>query len=177
LQGPHNLQNARAAVAACAALGLSDAEIAAGLKSYPGLPHRMQRIGVRGGVLYVNDSKATNADSSAPALAAFPNTHWIAGGRPKLAADGSADLSAVMPHLGNLVAAYLIGEAVPLFAPVLAPHLPVVMSGTLASAVNAAAAAAKPGDTVLLSPACASFDQFRDFEHRGDVFRQLVEAL
>jgi UDP-N-acetylmuramoylalanine--D-glutamate ligase len=177
LQGPHNLQNARAAVAACAALGLADAEIAAGLASYPGLPHRMQRVAVRGGVLYVNDSKATNADSSAPALAAFPQTHWIAGGRPKLTADGSADLSAVMPHLGNLVAAYLIGEAAPLFAPVLAPHLPVVMSGTLAAAVTAAAAAAKPGETVLLSPACASFDQFRDFEDRGDAFRQLVEAL
>jgi UDP-N-acetylmuramoylalanine--D-glutamate ligase len=177
LQGPHNLQNARAAVAACAALGLSDAEIAAGLAGYPGLPHRMERIATRGGVLYVNDSKATNADSSAPALAAFPHTHWIAGGRPKLASDGSVDLSAVMPQLGNLKAIYLIGEAANLFEPILSPKLPVVMAGTLENAVAAAAAAAKPGETVLLSPACASFDQFRDFEHRGDAFRALVEAL
>lgn len=177
LQGPHNLQNARAAVAACAALGLLDAEIAAGLASYKGLAHRMQPLGTRNGVLWVNDSKATNADSSAPALAAFPNTHWIAGGRPKLTSDGGVDLSAVMPYLGALKGAYLIGEAAPLFQPVLAPELPVVMAGTLDAAVRAAAAAARPGDTVLLSPACASFDQFRDFEHRGDVFRQLVEAL
>jgi UDP-N-acetylmuramoylalanine--D-glutamate ligase len=177
LQGPHNLQNARAAVAACAALGLTDAEITAGLASYPGLAHRMERIATRGGVLYVNDSKATNADSSAPALAAFPDTHWIAGGRAKLTGDGRVDLSAVMPHLGNLKAAYLIGEAAPLFEPILSPKLPVVMAGTLEAAVHAAAKAAKPGETVLLSPACASFDQFRDFEHRGQVFRQLVEAL
>ena len=177
LQGPHNLQNARAAVAACAALGLCDAEIASGLASYPGLAHRMEPVGTRNGVLWVNDSKATNADSSAPALAAFPNTHWIAGGRPKLTSNGGVDLSPVMPYLGALKAAYLIGEAAPLFQPVLAPLLPVVMADTLDTAVAAAAAAAQPGDTVLLSPACASFDQFRDFEHRGDVFRQLVEAL
>jgi UDP-N-acetylmuramoylalanine--D-glutamate ligase len=172
LQGPHNLQNARAAVAACAALGLGDAEIAAGLASYQALPHRMERIGSKGGVLFVNDSKATNPESSAPALAAFPRTHWIAGGRAKV-----ADLDAALPHLGNCVAAYLIGEAAPAFAPILSPHLPVVMAGTLARAVAAAAAAAQPGDTVLLSPACASFDQFKDFEARGEAFRDLVEAL
>jgi len=177
LQGPHNLQNARAAAAACSALGLSDAEIAAGLASYKGLAHRMEPLGTRNGVLWVNDSKATNPDSSAPALAAFPNTHWIAGGRPKLTSDGGVDLAAVMPYLGALKAAYLIGEAAPLFQPILAPNLPVVIAGTLDAAVAAAAAVAKPGETVLLSPACASFDQFRDFEHRGDVFRQLVEAL
>jgi UDP-N-acetylmuramoylalanine--D-glutamate ligase len=177
LQGPHNLQNARAAIAACTALGLTPDQIAAGLRSYPGLPHRMERIAEKSGVLWVNDSKATNADSTAPALAAFPNTHWIAGGRPKLAADGSADLAAVLPHLGNVRAAYLIGEAAPLFAPLLAPHLPVTQSGTLPQAIADAAAAARPGDTVLLSPACASFDQFRDFEDRGNAFRHLVEAL
>jgi UDP-N-acetylmuramoylalanine--D-glutamate ligase len=137
----------------------------------------MEPLGTRNGVLWVNDSKATNPDSSAPALAAFPNTHWIAGGRPKLTSDGGVDLAAVMPYLGALKAAYLIGEAAPLFQPILAPNLPVVIAGTLDAAVAAAAAAAKPGETVLLSPACASFDQFRDFEHRGDVFRQLVEAL
>ena len=172
LQGPHNLQNARAAVAACAALGLSDVEIAAGLASYQGLPHRMERIGTKAGVLFVNDSKATNPESSAPALAAYPRTHWIAGGRAK-----GADLGAVLPHLGNVVAAYLIGEAAPMFAPLLAPHLPVVIAGTLPRAVAAAAAAARPGDTVLLSPACASYDQFHDFEARGQAFRDLVEAL
>ena len=177
LQGPHNLQNARAAIAACVALGLTQDEIAAGLRSYPGLPHRMQRIAVKSGVLWVNDSKATNADSSAPALGAFPRTHWIAGGRPKLDAAGAVDLAPVLPFLGDVVAAYLIGEAAPLFAPLLAPRLPVCLSGTLERAVAQAAAAARPGDTVLLSPACASFDQFRDFEARGDAFAALVEAL
>jgi UDP-N-acetylmuramoylalanine--D-glutamate ligase len=177
LQGPHNLQNARAAAAACAAIGLSAAEIAAGLASYPGLAHRMEPVAIRHGVRWVNDSKATNPDSTAPALAAFPRTHWIAGGRPKLGVDGNVDLSALTPHLGGIVAVYLIGEAAPLFEPILAPCLPVVTAGTLDRAVTAAAAVASPGETVLLSPACASFDQFRDFEHRGDTFRALVEAL
>jgi UDP-N-acetylmuramoylalanine--D-glutamate ligase len=172
LQGPHNLENARAAAAACAALGLSPQEIAAGLSSYAALPHRMERVAEKHGVLWVNDSKATNPDSTAPALAAYPNTHWIAGGRAK-----GADLDAVMPYLGNVRAAYLIGEAAPLFAPILAPHVAVTLSGTLGRAITDAAAAAKPGDTVLLSPACASFDQFRDFEARGEAFRVLVEAL
>ena len=172
LQGPHNLQNARAAVAACAALGSSDAEIAAGLASYPGLPHRMEHVATKNGVLYVNDSKATNADSTAPALLAFPQTHWIVGGLAK-----GPGLDVLLPHLGGLVAAYLIGDAAVGFAAVLTPHVPVVMAGTLANAVTAAAAAAHPGDTVLLSPACASFDQFADFEARGQAFRDLVEAL
>ncbi|MBC7504825.1 MAG: UDP-N-acetylmuramoyl-L-alanine--D-glutamate ligase, partial [Sandarakinorhabdus sp.] len=172
LQGSHNLQNARAAAAACSTLGLSAAEIAAGLANYPGLPHRMERIAEKAGVLWVNDSKATNPASTAPALAAYPNTHWIVGGKAK-----SDDLSAVLPYLNDVRAAYLIGEAAPLFAGILAPLLPVTRSGTLAQAVADAAAAARPGDTVLLSPACASFDQFRDFEARGDAFRTLVEAL
>ncbi|MBC7521321.1 MAG: UDP-N-acetylmuramoyl-L-alanine--D-glutamate ligase [Sandarakinorhabdus sp.] len=172
LQGPHNLQNAGAAIAACAAIGLTDAQVAAGLATYPGLPHRMERVAERQGVLWVNDSKATNPDSSAPALAAFPNTHWIAGGRAK-----GDDLDAVLPYLGNVRAVYLIGEAAPIFAPILAAHVPVTLSGTLGRAIADAAAAAAPGDTVLLSPACASFDQFRDFEARGDAFRALVEAL
>ncbi len=177
LQGPHNLQNARAAVAACTALGLEPAEIAAGLASYTGLAHRMEPLATMNGVLWVNDSKATNPDSTAPALQAFPRTHWIAGGKAKTAPDGSVDLSALTPRLTGVCAAYLIGEAAPLFEPVLSPHVPVVMAGTLEQAVSAAAAAAKPGDTVLLSPACASFDQFRDFEHRGETFRALVGAL
>lgn len=172
LQGPHNLENARAAVAVVRALGVDEGAIAEGLASYAALPHRMERIGTRGGVLWVNDSKATNPESTAPALAAFPRTHWIAGGRAK-----GADLDAVMPYLDDVVAAYLIGEAAPVFAPLLTPRLPVTMSGTMARAVADAAAAARPGETVLLSPACASFDQFRDFEERGEVFRALVEAL
>lgn len=176
LQGPHNLQNARAAAGACLALGLSGEAIARGLASYHALPHRMERIAVKAGVVWVNDSKATNADSTAPALSAYPDTHWIAGGRAKRAADGSADLAAVLPHLGAVKAAYLIGEAMAEFDAILAPHVAVVRSGTLAQAVADCAAAARPGETVLLSPAAASFDQFRDFEARGDLFRQLVEA-
>ncbi len=172
LQGPHNLQNARAAVAAVRALGLQDTDIARGLATFPGLPHRMERVGTRGGVLWVNDSKATNPESTAPALAAFARTHWIAGGRAK-----GASLEALLPHLQAVCAAYLIGEAAPLFAPQLEPVLPVTRSGTLDRAVADAAAAAVPGDTVLLSPACASFDQFKDFEDRGDQFRALVKAL
>ncbi|WP_439532944.1 UDP-N-acetylmuramoyl-L-alanine--D-glutamate ligase [Polymorphobacter sp.] len=172
LQGPHNLQNARAAVAACTALGMTRDEIAHGLATYPGLPHRMERIAEKAGVLWVNDSKATNPDSTAPALAAFPDTHWIAGGKAK-----GEDLDAVLPYIAGVRAAYLIGEAAPLFGRLLGPHLPVHQCGTLAAAVAAAAAAARPGDTVLLSPACASFDQFSDFEARGDAFRALVEGL
>jgi UDP-N-acetylmuramoylalanine--D-glutamate ligase len=172
LQGPHNAQNAAAATAACTALGLSAEQIEAGMRSYPGLAHRMERIAEKHGVLWVNDSKATNPDSTAPALAAFPRTHWIVGGRAK-----GAELDAVKPYLGGVVAAYLIGEAAAVFAPILAPHMPIKLSGTLDRAVSDAAAAARPGDTVLLSPACASFDQFRDFEARGDAFRALVEAL
>ena len=172
LQGPHNLQNARAAVAACTALGLTPRQVEAGLRSYPGLSHRMERIGEKAGVLWINDSKATNPDSAAPALAAFPNTHWIAGGKAK-----GDDLDAVLPYLKGVRAVYLIGEAAPVFARILSPLVPVTQSGTLAQAVADAAAAARPGDTVLLSPACASFDQFRDFEARGDAFRALVEAL
>ena len=172
LQGPHNAQNAAAAIAACRALGVQTADILAGLASYPGLPHRMERIAEKHGVLYVNDSKATNPDSTAPALEAYRRIHWIAGGRAK-----AGGLDALVPHLSHIAAAYLIGEAADMFEAVLAPHVPVVLSGTLAVAVAAAAAAAQTGDTVLLSPACASFDQFRDFEARGEAFRELVGAL
>ncbi len=172
LQGPHNAQNAAAAIAAVRALGLSDAAIAAGLASYPGLAHRMECVRELGGVLFVNDSKATNPTSTAPALAAFPRIHWIAGGLAK-----TAELDACLPQLGHVAAAYLIGEAAPVFAQILASHVPVVRAGTLDAAVRAAAAAAQPGDTVLLSPACASFDQFSDFEARGRAFVSLVESL
>ena len=153
-------------------LGLSDAQIEAGLRSFPGLPHRMEIVGFVGGVRYVNDSKATNPTSVAPALQAFDHLHWILGGQAK-----TAELDACLPHLAHVKAAYVIGEAAPLFASILKPLLPVTNAGTLKVAVEAAQAAAAPGDTVLLSPACASFDQFSDYEARGAAFRDLVKGL
>jgi UDP-N-acetylmuramoylalanine--D-glutamate ligase len=177
LQGPHNAQNAAAAVAVARALGVEDKAIASALASYPGLPHRMERVGERNGILFINDSKATNPTSVAPALAAFPpdpepRLHWILGGRAK-----TGELDACSPWFGNVRAAYTIGEAGPLFAQLLQDHLPVTQSGELARAVEDAAGSAHPGEVVLLSPACASFDQFRDYEARGDAFRAAVEAL
>ncbi|MGS1016755.1 UDP-N-acetylmuramoyl-L-alanine--D-glutamate ligase [Allosphingosinicella humi] len=173
LQGPHNAQNAAAAVAVARAVGVADEDIARGLATYPGLPHRMERVGEKGGVLFVNDSKATNPDSTAPALGAYPTIHWILGGLPK-----GDDLDACAPFLGHVKAAYTIGEAGPMFAALLADKVPTVEhSVTLETAVKNAALTAKPGEVVLLSPACASFDQFRDYEARGDAFRAAVEAL
>jgi UDP-N-acetylmuramoylalanine--D-glutamate ligase len=172
LQGPHNAENAGAAMCTCALLGLSNTQLDEGLRTYPGLPHRMERIRARDGVLYVNDSKATNPDSAAPALAAYPAVRWILGGQAK-----TKSLEACAPYFGRVRSAYAIGEAGPMFAELLRPHMPVEESGTLAVAVASAARDAVAGDTVLLSPACASFDQFRDFEDRGVSFRQLVEAL
>ncbi|WP_066659780.1 MULTISPECIES: UDP-N-acetylmuramoyl-L-alanine--D-glutamate ligase [unclassified Sphingomonas] len=172
LQGPHNAQNALAAIAACEALGVDQASIDRGLESFPGLPHRMERVATRNGVLFVNDSKATNAESTAPALSAYPRVHWILGGKAK-----TADLDACRPGFPHIVRAYTIGEATEMFAEILKGEMPVERSGTLAQAVRAAAANAVAGETVLLSPACASFDQFRDYEDRGDQFRAAVEAL
>jgi UDP-N-acetylmuramoylalanine--D-glutamate ligase len=172
LQGPHNAQNAAAAAAAARALGVPDAAIARGLVTYPGLPHRMERVAERDGVLFVNDSKATNPTSTAPALAAYPAVHWILGGLPK-----SDDLDPCEPYLGHVRAAYTIGEAGPMFARLLRPKVKVEECGLLDRAVGAAAEAAEAGEVVLLSPACASFDQFRDYEARGDAFRAAVEAL
>jgi UDP-N-acetylmuramoylalanine--D-glutamate ligase len=172
LQGPHNAQNAAAAIAAADALGVSPEAIEQGLRSYPGLPHRMERVRTRGGVLYVNDSKATNPASTAPALAAFDHIHWILGGQAK-----TDELDACLPNLGHVRAAYTIGEAGPMFAQLLRDRVPVTESGILTRAVHDAADAAGAGDTVLLSPACASFDQFTDYEARGAAFRAAVEAL
>lgn len=177
LKGPHNLENARAAIAAACALGISDEVIARGLATYRALAHRMEPVGEKRGLLWVNDSKATNPDSTAPALTAYPRIHWIAGGRPKLDAAGKADLSAILPHLGQVAGAYLIGEAAPQFAEQLAGRLPVTQSGTLARAISDVLAAAKPGEVVLFSPAAASFDQYKDFEDRGAAFRAAVAAL
>lgn len=177
LQGPHNLQNAAVAVAIVEALGLAEAQWRPALASFRGLPHRMERVAEAGGVLYINDSKATNPASTAPALAAFPpnpepRVHWILGGLPK-----GDDLDECAPFFGNVAAAYTIGDAGPLFAELLAPHMPVQRSEMMCEAIQQAMAAAKPGDVVLLSPACASFDQFRDYEARGDTFRQIVQTL
>ena len=172
LQGPHNAENAAAALHVTRHLGVSNEVMQAALRTYPGLPHRMERVRELRGVLYVNDSKATNATSAAPALAAYPAVHWILGGRAK-----TDELDACAPHFDHVRAAYTIGEAGPMFARLLAPHMKVTESVTLERAVNDASAAAVAGETVLLSPACASFDQFKDFEARGDAFKAYVGAL
>jgi UDP-N-acetylmuramoylalanine--D-glutamate ligase len=173
LQGPHNAQNAACAIAVSNELGLPLPVIAEGLRTYPGLPHRMERVGEVGGVLYVNDSKATNATSAAPALAAYPKVHWILGGRRK-----TDDLDACAPHYDHVVAAYTIGESADFYRELLLRSgIYTIDTGTLEAAVRQAAAVARPGETVLLSPACASYDQFRDFEARGDAFKAAVAML
>jgi UDP-N-acetylmuramoylalanine--D-glutamate ligase len=176
LRGSHNAQNAAAAVAACLAVGVSEDEIRAGLASFPGLKHRMQPVGRRGGTLFVNDSKATNADAAAPALSSFERIYWIVGGLPK--EGGIASLGGFFPKIAK---AYLIGEAAPAFAATLGEAVPFEIAGTLERAVaDAAADAEKDGSggiAVLLSPACASFDQYKNFEVRGDAFVKHVAAL
>ncbi|MGY6552773.1 MAG: UDP-N-acetylmuramoyl-L-alanine--D-glutamate ligase [Erythrobacter sp.] len=182
LAGPHNAQNAAVARAICQQLGLTDASIARGLATYPGLPHRMEQVCEAAGVIYINDSKATNAASAAPALAAFPpdpeinngspRIHWIVGGLPK--EDGLGECAR---HLGNVAAAYTVGEAGPRFAELLTGHVTVERCELISEAVRRARDAAQAGDIVLLSPACASYDQFRDYEKRGHHFRQMVGAM
>jgi UDP-N-acetylmuramoylalanine--D-glutamate ligase len=172
LQGPHNLSNVEAAMSASFLLGLDGHQIRQGLRTYPGLPHRTERIREKDGVVFVNDSKATNPTATAPALAAFERIRWICGGQAK-----TDDLDECAPHFDHVRKAYTIGEAGELFASLLSPHMAVAECVTLERAVGEAAAEAESGDTVLLSPACASFDQFRDFEDRGDQFRELVGAL
>ncbi|MCI4590053.1 UDP-N-acetylmuramoyl-L-alanine--D-glutamate ligase [Sphingobium sp. BYY-5] len=178
LQGPHNAQNAAVAIAVAKALGIDDATIASALASYASLPHRMQAVRTLNGVLYVNDSKATNPASTAPALAAWPprdgkpRIHWIVGGLAK-----TDNLDECAPHFANIAHAYTIGEAGHMFADLLRASMAVDDSEMLSAAVRRAARIARPGDVVLLSPACASFDQFRDFEARGDAFAAAVNAL
>jgi UDP-N-acetylmuramoylalanine--D-glutamate ligase len=173
LQGPHNAQNAVIAIQVARALDIPDGPIDKGLATYPGLPHRMERIAEKGGVLFVNDSKATNATATAPALGAYPKIHWILGGLPK-----TDDLDDCAPFFDHVVAAYTIGQAGPIYARILSEAgKPVTESGLLEQAVRDAAAAARPGEVVMLSPACASFDQFSDYEARGDTFRRAVEGL
>lgn len=172
LQGPHNAQNAACAIAACEALGMDAETIERGLATYPGLAHRMERIGEVNGVLYVNDSKATNPTSTAPALGAYPAIRWLLGGQAK-----GDDLDACLPHLGNVRAAYAFGEDGAKLAALLRGKVEVTVYPKLRDATLAAAGEAKAGESVLLSPASASFDEFRDFEHRGDSFRDIVAAL
>jgi UDP-N-acetylmuramoylalanine--D-glutamate ligase len=176
LPGKHNHQNAAAAYAACRALGIEQHVIMAGLKTFPGLPHRLETVGEVDGVRFVNDSKATNAQAAEQALRAFKNVYWIAGGVPK--ADGIEPLESLFP---NVAKAYLIGDAETAFAATLKGKVALQKCGTLEKAVEAALrdarASGEDAPIVLLSPACASFDQFQDFEHRGDVFRSIVQAM
>jgi UDP-N-acetylmuramoylalanine--D-glutamate ligase len=180
LRGTHNAQNAGAAIAACLALGLDLAAIRKGLASFPGLAHRMQQVGRKetdkGNVLFVNDSKATNADSAAKALASFGDIFWIAGGKPKTG--GIAGLAEFFPRIRK---AYLIGEAAKDFAKTLDGKVPYEIVETLERAVPLAARDASASSlkepVVLLSPACASFDQYPNFEVRGKAFTDLVRAI
>ena len=176
LLGDHNLQNAAAAVAAARRLGLTADEIAAGLQSFPGLAHRMEPLRRIGPVRFVNDSKATNADSTEKALLAFRDIHWIVGGKAK-----EGGIAPLAPLFDRVTHAYLIGASSDAFAETLEGRLPYTRCETLEAATAAAAEAAGASGTeapvVLLSPACASYDQFPNFEVRGDRFRALVAAL
>lgn len=174
LRGAHNHQNLAVAYATVRALGLDPDEALRGLPTFQGLAHRMEEVGRIGAVRFVNDSKATNPDSATKSLDAFERIYWIAGGKPK--PGGFADL---VPHLGQVRHAYLIGEAAPAMAAELGAYVPVTIADTLERALEqahrAAEASGAGGAVVLLAPACASFDQFRDFEARGDAFRRLVK--
>jgi len=172
LMGDHNRENAAVAYAICHALGLKDDEIIKGLQSFPGLAHRQEHVATSAGVLYVNDSKATNVEAAVKALASFNNIHWIAGGRSK-----EKGLDDLMPYLARVKAAYLIGEAANDFEASLTGFVPVHNVGTLRKAIITAAANAVEGDVVLLSPACAAFDQFENFEVRGSAFASDVMVL
>ncbi|HQN52417.1 MAG TPA: UDP-N-acetylmuramoyl-L-alanine--D-glutamate ligase, partial [Phenylobacterium sp.] len=175
LPGRHNWQNAAAAYAAVRGLGISAEEAAEGLMSFPGLAHRMETVGQVGRVRFVNDSKATNADAARQAMSSYPKFYWIAGGQPK--AGGIDSLADLFPRIEK---AYLIGEASEAFAGVLEGKAAVDLSGDIATATARAYAdaTAKGQDAVvLLSPACASFDQFADFEARGEAFRDAVQGL
>jgi UDP-N-acetylmuramoylalanine--D-glutamate ligase len=175
LPGEHNRENAMAAAAVCLARGIDPAAVVSGLRSFGGVPHRLEQIALLDGVRWINDSKATNVASTIVALRAYAGgVHLIAGGRGK-----GQDFSPLAPVVGERCAAvYLIGEATPDLGAALADvAVPLHDVGDLAAAVSEARSAAIPGETVLLSPACASFDQYRDFEARGDHFRELVRGL
>ncbi len=171
LPGAHNHQNACAAYAACRSLGVAPKLIEGAFHSFAGLPHRSQLVGSKGGVRFVNDSKATNVDSAAKALQAFPRIRWIAGGMGK---DGG--IAELAPHLGSVVKAYLIGHSARDFALQLGdtPH---EICETMERAVARAAAEAATGEVVLLAPAAASFDQYPNFEKRGEDFMEQVKVV
>jgi len=176
LRGVHNAQNAACAVATCLALGIDVATIQKGLEGFPGLAHRMEQVGRKDNVLFVNDSKATNADSAAKALASFQDIFWIAGGKPKTG--GIDSLTEFFPRIRK---AYLIGEAANDFAKTLEGRVPYEVNRILSAAIDAAARDAQASGlkepVVLLSPACASFDQYPNFEVRGKAFTDLVMAI
>jgi UDP-N-acetylmuramoylalanine--D-glutamate ligase len=176
LRGLHNAQNAACAAACAMALGVGLDVLQNALRSFPGLAHRMEQVGRRDNVLFVNDSKGTNSDAAAHALSSFADIFWIAGGKPKLG--GITGLAEYFPRIRK---AYLIGEAAAEFAGTLGDRVPHEISQTLdvavASAARDAAASGIADPVVLLSPACASFDQYRNFEIRGAKFRDLVTAL
>ncbi|ODN71560.1 UDP-N-acetylmuramoyl-L-alanine--D-glutamate ligase [Methylobrevis pamukkalensis] len=174
LRGVHNAQNTAAAVAATRAVSLGLDEVRSGIMSFPGLAHRMEPVGRIGDVTIVNDSKATNADAAARALASFQQIRWIAGGKPK-----TGGIESLAPFFPRIAKAYLIGEAAEAFAATLEGRVPYEICGTLDVAVPTAIEEALTdptgsGGVVLLSPACASFDQFRNFEIRGDAFRAIA---
>ncbi len=180
LRGAHNGQNAAAAYCACQAIGLSQHEIETGFRSFPGLAHRMEQVGRVGPVLFINDSKATNAEAAAPALSSFDKAYWIAGGLEK-----AGGIESLAPHFERVAKAYFIGEAAGHFAAQFSDTIPYEISGTVKDAVNHAFADAQKQaeagngaeQVVLLSPAAASFDQFPNFEIRGDAFKDCVAAL
>jgi len=176
LRGKHNAQNAACAIAACVAIGIDLPSIQKGLVTFPGLAHRMQQVGRKGPILYVNDSKATNADSAAKALGSFHDIYWIAGGKPKTG--GITSLAEFFPRIRK---AYLIGEAAAEFAQTLDGKVDYeiveVMSAAVDTATRDAEAAGLKEPVVLLSPACASFDQYPNFEVRGTAFTDLVRAV
>jgi len=177
LDGEHNWQNAAAAFAALRAIGLSESVIGKGILSFSGLEHRLENIGRAGQVRYVNDSKATNAEAAAQALKAYDNIYWIAGG---VAKEGGID--ALAPHFANISKAYLIGEAGPAFYKKLhTENVVAKVSGELRLAILCATrdalASKKPNPVILLSPACASFDQYKNFEIRGDAFRKYAQDI
>jgi UDP-N-acetylmuramoylalanine--D-glutamate ligase len=171
LRGAHNLENAMGASAAAMASGVPEEAVAAALRTFPGVPHRLEEVGSVNGVLYVNDSKATNVSSAVRGIEAFDGgVHVILGG--SLKGGGFEGLREAVAS--RCVAAYLIGEAAERLEADLGGAVPLHRSGDLQTAVSAATEAAEPGEVVLLSPACASFDQFRDYEERGEAFRRLV---
>lgn len=176
LKGVHNFQNTAVAYGVCRALGIAEKDIAQAIRTFPGLAHRQELVRTLQGIAFINDSKGTNADATAKALSAFDRIYWIAGGQAK-----SGGIESLSPYFSKIIHAFLIGEAQDQFAATLEGKVPYTRSGTLDQAVEAAYQRAlrdaNPQAAILLSPACASYDQFQDFEHRGKVFCELVQAL